>query len=125
MTLKRNFQEDKMVAINFFNAFSLRKNTIEFRISNGQIKYEEILLNMILYLKLVDIAINNKKIDNKLYEYVTSINVPEEERKTLLLNLLFHENRVLIDKFNERYETNNEINSKLQRTIHYNRQVRF
>ena len=31
----------------------------------------------------------------------------------------------LIDKFNQRYETNNEINSKLQRTIHYNRQVRF
>lgn len=120
-----NFQEDKMVAINFFNAFSLRKNTIEFRISNGQIKYEEILLNMILYLKLVDIAINNKKIDKKLYEYVTSINVPEEERKTLLLNLLFHENRVLIDKFNERYETNNEINSKLHRVIYYNRHVRF
>ena len=119
------FQEDKMVAINFFNAFSLRKNTIEFRISNGQIKYEEILLNIILYLKLVDIAINNKKIDKKLYEYVTSINVPEEERKTLLLNLLFHENRVLIDKFNERYETNNEINSKLHRVIYYNRHVRF
>ena len=119
------FQEDKMVAINFFNAFSLRKNTIEFRISNGQIKYEEILLNMILYLKLVDIAINNRKIDKKLYEYVTSINVPEEERKTLLLNLLFHENRVLIDKFNERYETNNEINSKLHRVIYYNRHVRF
>ena len=80
---------------------------------------------MILYLKLVDIAINNKKIDKKLYEYVTSINVPEEERKTLLLNLLFHENRVLIDKFNERYETNNEINSKLHRVIYYNRHVRF
>ena len=30
-----------------------------------------------------------------------------------------------ITKFDERYETNNEINSKLQRTIHYNRQVRF
>lgn len=119
------FQEDKMVAINFFNAFSLRKNTIEFRISNGQIKYEEILLNMILYLKLVDTAINNRKIDKKLYEHVTSINVPEEERKTLLLNLLFHENRVLIDKFNERYETNNEINSKLHRVIYYNRHVRF
>lgn len=120
-----NFQEDKMVAINFFNAFSLRKNTIEFRISNGQIKYEEILLNMILYLKLVDIAINNRKIDKKLYEYVTSVNVPEKERKTLLLNLLFHENIVLIDKFNERYETNNEINSKLHRVIYYNRHVRF
>lgn len=125
MTELINFQEDKMVAINFFNAFSLRKNTIEFRISNGQIKYEENLLNMILYLKLVDTAINNKKIDKKLYEYVTSINVPEEERKTLLLNLLFPENKVLIDKFNERYETNNEINSKLHRVIHYNRQVRF
>lgn len=125
MTELINFQEDKMVAINFFNAFSLRKNTIEFRISNGQIKYEENLLNMILYLKLVDTAINNKKIDKKLYEYVTSINVPEEERKTLLLNLLFPENKVLIDKFNERYETNNEINSKLHRVTHYNRQVRF
>ena len=125
MTELINFQEDKMVAINFFNAFSLRKNTIEFRISNGQIKYEENLLNMILYLKLVDTAINNKKIDKKLYEYVTSINVPEEERKTLLLNLLFPENKVLIDKFNERYETNNEINSKLHRVIHYIRQVRF
>ena len=43
----------------------------------------------------------------------------------LLLRLLFKDNQTLIDKFDERYETNNEINSKLQRTIHYNRQVRF
>ena len=113
------------MAINFSNVFSFRKNTVEFRISNGQTKYEEILLNMVLYLKLVDTAIKYKKIDPKLFNYITDINVPEEERKSLLLRLLFKDNQTLIDKFNERYETNNEINSKLQRTIHYNRQVRF
>lgn len=118
-------QEDRLVAINFSNVFSFRKNTVEFRISNGQTKYEEILLNMVLYLKLVDTAIKYKKIDSKLFNYITDINVPEEERKSLLLRLLFKDNQTLIDKFNERYETNNEINSKLQRTIHYNRQVRF
>ena len=118
-------QEDRLVAINFSNVFSFRKNTVEFRISNGQTKYEEILLNMVLYLKLVDTAIKYKKIDPKLFDYITDINVPEEERKSLLLRLLFKDNQTLIDKFDERYETNNEINSKLQRTIHYNRQVRF
>ena len=118
-------QEDRLVAINFSNVFSFRKNTVEFRMSNGQTKYEEILLNMVLYLKLVDTAIKYKKIDSKLFNYITDINVPEEERKSLLLGLLFKDNQTLIDKFNERYETNNEINSKLQRTIHYNRQVRF
>lgn len=118
-------QEDRLVAINFLNVFSFRKNTVEFRMSNGQTKYEEILLNIVLYLKLVDTAIKYKKIDPKLFNYITDINVPEEERKSLLLRLLFKDNQTLIDKFNERYETNNEINSKLQRTIHYNRQVRF
>lgn len=118
-------QEDRLVAINFSNVFSFRKNTVEFRMSNGQTKYEEILLNMVLYLKLVDTAIKYKKIDSKLFNYITDINVPEEERKSLLLGLLFKDNQTLIDKFDERYETNNEINSKLQRTIHYNRQVRF
>ena len=118
-------QEDRLVAINFSNVFSFRKNTVEFRMSNGQTKYEEILLNMVLYLKLVDTAIKYKKIDPKLFDYITDINVPEEERKSLLLRLLFKDNQTLIDKFDERYETNNEINSKLQRTIHYNRQVRF
>lgn len=118
-------QEDRLVAINFSNVFSFRKNTVEFRISNGQTKYEEILLNIVLYLKLVDTAIKHKKIDSKLFNYITDINVPEEERKSLLLRLLFKDNQTLIDKYNERYETNNEINSKLQRTIHYNRQVRF
>ena len=118
-------QEDRLVAINFSNVFSFRKNTVEFRMSNGQTKYEEILLNMVLYLKLVDTAVKYKKIDPKLFDYITDINVPEEERKSLLLRLLFKYNQTLIDKFDERYETNNEINSKLQRTIHYNRQVRF
>lgn len=118
-------QEDRLVAINFSNVFSFRKNTVEFRMSNGQTKYEEILLNIVLYLKLVDTAIKHKKIDPKLFNYITDINVPEEERKSLILRLLFKDNQTLIDKFNERYETNNEINSKLQRTIHYNRQVRF
>ena len=118
-------QEDRLVAINFSNVFSFRKNTVEFRMSNGQTKYEEILLNIVLYLKLVDTAIKYKKIDPKLFNYITDINVPEEERKSLILRLLFKDNQTLIDKFNERYETNNEINSKLQRTIHYNRQVRF
>ena len=118
-------QEDRLVAINFSNVFSFRKNTVEFRMSNGQTKYEEILLNIVLYLKLVDTAIKYKRIDSKLFNYIIDINVPEEERKSLLLRLLFKDNQTLIDKFNERYETNNEINSKLQRTIHYNRQVRF
>lgn len=118
-------QEDRLVAINFSNVFSFRKNTVEFRMSNGQTKYGEILLNMVLYLKLVDTAVKYKKIDPKLFNYITDINVPEEERKSLLLRLLFKDNQTLIDKFDERYETNNEVNSKLQRTIHYNRQVRF
>ncbi len=121
----QSFQKDRMVAINFSNAYSTRKNTIEFRMSNGQTKYEEVLLNIILYLKLVDISINYRKIDKSLYEFITNIKTSEEERKNLLLHLLFKENPLLIEKFDERYTSNNEINSKLQRTIHYNRQVKF
>ena len=64
-------QEDRLVAINFSNVFSFRKNTVEFRMSNGQTKYEEILLNMVLYLKLVDTAVKYKKIDPKLFDYIT------------------------------------------------------
>lgn len=121
----QSFQEDRLMALNLSNAYSTRKNTIEFRMSNGQTKYEEVLLNIILYLKLVDISINYRKIDKSLYEFITNIETSEEERKNLLLHLLFKENPLLIEKFDERYTSNNEINSKLQRTIHYNRQVKF
>ena len=119
------FQEDRFTSVNFLNAFSAKKNTVEFRMSNGQIKYEEILLNMILYLKLIDISINYKKIDRQLYDYICNINVPEEERKMLLINLLFKDNSLLMEKFNERYDANSEINKSLKRLPSYKRQVKF
>lgn len=118
-------QDDRMKAINLLNVFTQNKKTIEFRLSNGQTNYEEILLNIILYLKLVDISLNYKKIDKKFFYYITDVNVPEEERKSLILNLLFGENSALIDKFNERYETNNELNGVLQRKIKPTSQIRF
>lgn len=119
------FQEDRFTSVNFLNAFSAKKNTIEFRMSNGQIKYEKILLNILLYLKLIDISINYKKIDSQLYNYICNINVAEEERKILLINLLFKDNSLLMEKFNERYDANSEINKSLKRLPSYKRQVKF
>ena len=44
--------------------------------------------------------------------------VAEEERKMLLINLLFKDNSLLMEKFNERYDANSEINKSLKRLHH-------
>ena len=97
--------------------------TIEFRVPNGEINYDEILLNIILYLKLIDICltINNKD----LYDYLTRIDVCEDTKKDLLLNLICDNDTNLSGKFNERYIENYYLARKNDMIIKPRERVKF
>ncbi|MDD5864899.1 MAG: amidoligase family protein [bacterium] len=116
-------QKDRFNSINIFNAFSIIKNTIEFRCPNGELDYNEILLNIILYLKLIDAS--KKGISSDEINFFISDEVNEESKKDVLLNLLFEDNSQLIELFNDRYETNYEANQKVNRLIRYKSKVLF
>ena len=105
-------QESKYFDINIQNAQSKRKNTIEFRFPNGEINYEEVLLNITLIIKLC-MAAKKYAYINKFDEAYTPINLLQSDlskdtRKNILLKMLFENDENLIEIYNERYEANNK-----------------
>lgn len=119
----KTIQVDRFNSINILNAFSITKNTVEFRCPNGELDYNEILLNIILYLKLIDAS--KKGISKDEINFFVSEKVNEESKKDVLLNLLFEDNSQMIELFNKRYETNYEANQKINRLIRYKSKVLF
>lgn len=120
-------QGDRFASINLQNAFTRNKNTIEFRAPNCEINYDELVLNIILYLKLVDASIrysNIKKIKGE-FDFLVS-NIPNDKEKCdVLLNLLFDKDTYLISKFQERFEENYLINKKVGRIIKKSETIKF
>lgn len=120
-------QGDRFASINLQNAFTKNKNTIEFRAPNCEINYDELVLNIILYLKLVDASIrysNIKKIKGE-FDFLVS-NIPNDKEKCdVLLNLLFDKDTYLISKFQERFEENYLINKKVGRIIKKSETIKF
>ena len=120
-------QGDRFASINLQNAFTKNKNTIEFRAPNCEINYDELVLNIILYLKLVDASIrysNIKKIKGE-FDFLVS-NIPNDKEKCdVLLNLLFDKDTYLISKFQERFEENYLINKKVGRIIKKSGTIKF
>lgn len=120
-------QGDRFASINLQNAFTKNKNTIEFRALNCEINYDELVLNIILYLKLVDASIrysNIKKIKGE-FDFLVS-NIPNDKEKCdVLLNLLFDKDTYLISKFQERFEENYLINKKVGRIIKKSETIKF
>lgn len=120
-------QGDRFASINLQNAFTKNKNTIEFRAPNCEINYDELVLNIILYLKLVDASIrysNIKKIKGE-FDFLVS-NIPNDKEKCdVLLNLLFDKDTYLISKFQERFEENYLINKKAGRIIKKSETIKF
>lgn len=110
--MKELQQESKYFDINIQNAQSKRKNTIEFRFPNGEINYEEVLLNITLIIKLC-MAAKKYAYINKFDEAYTPINLLQSDlskdtRKNILLKMLFENDENLIEIYNERYEANNK-----------------
>ena len=126
----KDIQGDRLVNLNLFNAYSIKKNTIEFRASNGEDNYRELLLNIILYLKLVDLSIELARFrkGSPAYDelqFLISQNSLEIDRVKEFLHLFFGDNQELIDLFLNRYETNSEINKYNSSLIRTRNKVEF
>ncbi|MDD5865949.1 MAG: amidoligase family protein [bacterium] len=107
----KTIQNSRYFDINIYNALNKNKNTIEFRFPNGEINYDEVLLNITLIIKLVMVSkkyayineFDERYIPIKLLE---DISIDIETRKNILLKLLFEDNEELINLYNERFESN-------------------
>ena len=125
--IMNSVQGDRFASINLQNAFTRNKNTIEFRAPNCEINYDELVLNIILYLKLVDASIrysNIKKIKGE-FDFLVSGIPNDKEKCDVLLNLLFNKDTFLISKFQERFEENYLINKKVGRIIKKRETIKF
>lgn len=80
--------------LNLTNIGNPRKNTIEFRISNGTLDFDTIKKNIYLYASILQLARNMtlepQKISSQLNEFFKT-NVSEEQKVDSFLNLLFRE----------------------------------
>lgn len=104
----KNKQETRYYGLNLTNVNSYYKNTIEFRMPNGEIDFNELINNIRLFSKLVEkskVIANTNNVDlinnyNKLLEE----NTPESEKLEILLDILFdynYEKEVYRKRYNE------------------------
>ncbi len=117
-------ENSRYYGLNLFNALSKDKNTVEFRMPNGEIEFEELLLNIRLFVKMMEfskkiadllnkdkLSDNDKEILNK-YKMIIGGNCTNEEKLMIFLELNFREEEII--KYYERYKTNKKLNKKQQ-----------
>lgn len=103
-------QKDRFASLNILNAFSGNKNTLEIRIPNGTIDFDDLHLNIILFTRLLQKAkyfsenVSDKKLLKKLL--ILSEDIPIEDKKNYLLDILFEEDYELKNIFYDRFEAN-------------------
>lgn len=92
--------------LNLQNINNKEKNTIEFRMSNGELEFDELLANIRLFLKIIEVS---HQIKNKKDKYALFIMLGkcknERKRLELLLTLLFDKQSDR-DIYFERYDSN-------------------
>ena len=101
--------KDRYKGLNFKNIGSEYKNTIEFRMPNGEIEFSELLANIKLFARLIEMSHELVRIDktNEIKEKALKLShtKDEEEKLLLLLEILFPNptDRIIYLK---RYKTN-------------------
>lgn len=107
----KEIQDNRYFDINLKNAQSKLKNTIEFRFPNGEINYDEVLLNVTLIIKLCMAAKKYAYINEYDEKYLPvkllQSDINKDARKNILLKMLFEKDKNLINLYNQRYESNN------------------
>ena len=112
--IMQEIQSERYFDINISNALLCkRKNTIEFRFPNGEINYEEVLLNITLIIKLL-LACKKYAYINEYDEKYTPIkllqsDLSKDSRKNVLFKMLFEDDETLNNLYNERYESNKNV----------------
>lgn len=124
-----NKTKTKYYGLNLLNVNSLDKNTIEFRMPNGEFDFNELILNIRLFGKLLEVS---KKINDlinggakteyeikllKYYNKMITIDMDEKLKVSFLLNMLF-EDRVDRDNYYRRYVNNKILNPQQEEKKH-------
>lgn len=105
----KNISKTRYRGLNLQNINKPNKNTIEFRMANGEIDFEELLANINLFVKLIQVShdINTMdKNDKKLLIAKSLYQIKDEKLKLeCFLNILF-DNEKLKEKYYERFISN-------------------
>lgn len=108
----KNIMRTRHCGLNLQNINKPEKNTIEFRMANGEIDYKELLANINLFARLIQISHDLNTFDENYYKvkYAQRIGQePDEERRfEFLLALLFDDEKEK-EIYRERYATNSRI----------------
>ena len=126
--IKDTFDEinkDRYKGLNFKNVGSEYKNTIEFRMPNGEIEFTELLYNIKLFSRLIEMSHELVQMDktNEIKEKASKLSSTKDEleRLNLLLEILFpnpSDRIIYLKRYKTNYaltlKTNEEITSSLR-----------
>lgn len=101
---------DKKYSVNFLNCFDEYKHTLEFRGPNGEIEYDELIYNILLFGKLLEKTkqmVNNN--DYKMLYVLKDFN--GYNRLLVLLDILFDDDNIK-QVYKDRYNSNMELYNK-------------
>lgn len=110
-TLKK-ITKTRYCGLNLQNINNPDKNTIEFRMANGEIDFKELLANINLFAKLIQISHDLNTFDNNNFKIKLAKKIgeePNEERRFELLLTLLFDTEEEKEIYRERYECNTRI----------------
>ena len=122
--------KDRYKGLNFKNIGNADKNTIEFRMPNGEIEFSELLANIKLFAKLIEMSHELVQIDKtdiiKQKALKLSHTKDEEEKLLLLLEILFPnptDRIIYLKRYKINYaltlKANEELDSSLRDKLFY------
>ena len=106
--------ETRYNGVNFKNVGSYIQNTIEFRMPNGEIEFKELILNIKLFSRLIEVSHNiMAKEDLQVKEKARHLgdNISEEEKLKVLLDMLFTSDEEK-NLYMKRYYANKSLENK-------------
>lgn len=119
-TIIGSVQQKRYAGLNILNFSDINKKTIELRIPNGTINYDELNLNIILFTRLIEKGkyfANNPKKEYLKDLFALSKDIPIEDKKDILLDLLFDNDIKLKNKYYDRFEENIKFYKQNVRTL--------
>lgn len=113
--IKEN-QGSRYYGLNLQNIGNCYKNTIEFRIPNGEIDFYELINNIRLFAKILEkskeLANNKDKQQIFLYNQIIKKSLSNKEKLNILLDLLFEDEEEK-DIYMQRYRKNETLKNKI------------
>lgn len=106
-------QISRNYSINLRNMYN-SKQTIEFRVPNGEIEYNELFYNILLYTTLVQRSKQLAHTYNEKIEDLSNKKIREKEKVKILLDILFQDNQIKAI-YQERFNENTNILYKLSK----------